>query len=108
MTPRKPVKTDPITWEGIELAIQTYDRDWIIPRQDKIEAKRDRQHSENTAELEKLSVRVGLIEKLISKWEQPVTIFMRVVIIALTAILLGVIALVFDFVKWGLSTHWKW
>jgi hypothetical protein len=101
MTPRKTVRTDPITWETIDLAIQIYDRDYIQPRQDK-------HHAENVGRLELITTRVQAIESFFNEWKRPAKIFAWFVSICVSAILLGVIALVFDFVKWGINAHWKW
>ncbi len=115
-----------MTWEGISKvinnAIRTYDNEVIVPRIAAIDAKhsasivqlevtQNRRHEENTSWLERLDkavvVLAGVVDGLktvISEWKWPVRIAMAM----LSAILLGVIGLVLDMLRWGAVNHWKY
>src|ERR1700743_3778769 len=97
MTPRKPHQNDPVTWDGVEIMIRAYDQDIIIPRQ-------SRQHEENQNWLRRLECSIAEVKETVDSWKWPVKIIMGM----LTLILAGVIALVFDFVKWGIHNNWHW
>lgn len=108
MNPRKPTRTDPVTWDGIEIfvseQIQAYDGRVILPRERNITECHDREHEENQNWLRRLEESISKIKEIIDSWKWPI----KVILGMLSAILLGVIALVFDFVKWGVENNWHW
>lgn len=97
MTPRKPHPNDPITWDGIDLMIRAYDDNVIVPRQTK-------QHEANQAWLEKLECSIQEVADIVTSWKWPIKVIMGLLVTILT----GVILLVFDWIKWGMTNHWTW
>ncbi len=103
MTPRNmhAVRTDPVSWDGIENMIREYDMNVIIPRQ-------HNQHVENQVWLKRLEDSIAEIKQSFSEWRGSIKVILWIITALLLPIFFGVMALVYDLLKWGLSTHWKW
>ena len=83
-----------VTWDGVKMAILNYDLSVVAPRE-----------KEATGALDK---RLTVIEDLVKAWRKPAKFFFWFMTILTSLIMSGVLTLVFDFVKWGIATHWNW
>lgn len=108
MTPRDPIRTDPVTWDGIEIMmterIVEYDGRVILPREKAISHSQREEHADNQRWLRRLEKSISELKEIIDGWKWPIKVIMGM----LSAILLGVAALVFDFIKWGVENNWHW
>jgi hypothetical protein len=89
MTPRNN-RTGEISWDGVENLIREYDLTVIIPREI-VESKR-----------------LSEVEKTLSEWTGSIKVILWIIVGLLVPTLGGIVLLVWDLIKWGVTTGWQW
>ena len=84
--------------------ISLYDRGTVVPREAVLRQELEKEHAEMRIWIKEVQIKAEEALKTIHEWQWPLKIMMAMI----SATLLGVIALVYDFIRWGIANNWHY